>query len=223
MSLFSIQETSKSGKLALWHITESLGELMKMKRFTDADLYALNAFSYEHRKKEWLVARILVEQLTSEKGIRIIYDEHNKPFLLRRSPFGKNSKKHISISHSHNFLAVIMDEHETGIDIEIIKSKVFRIKEKFMSDTELKSLQKENSAEQLTVYWCAKESLYKLYGKKELAFKENLVIEPFHYSEKGIIRGWIKKSAVKRSFELQYEKLNSGDDSYMLAYVVNED
>jgi hypothetical protein len=83
-------------------------------------------------------------------------------------------------------------------------------------------LQKENLPEQLTVYWCAKESLYKLYGKKELAFKENLKIEPFHYSEKGIIKGWIQKSAMKKAFAIQYEKLNSGDDSYMLAYVINE-
>lgn len=216
MSLFTITEAGKNGKLAIWHITESLEELLKMKQFAEDDLSALNSFSYEHRKKEWLVARILAEQLSNEKDIRILYDEHNKPFL-------KHSKKHISISHSHDLLAVILDEHETGIDIELIKTKVLRIKEKFMSEAELKSLQKENIEEQLTVYWCAKESLYKLYGKKELAFKENLAVEPFHYSDKGIIRGWINKSAVKRSFTLQYEKLNSGDNSYILSYVVNED
>lgn len=216
MSLSTLKEISKSGKLALWHITESLEELLKMKRSSEEHMAALNVFSYEHRKKEWLVARILAEQLSGEKDIRIFYDKHNKPIL-------KNSKKHISISHSHDILAVILDDHETGIDIEIIKPKVLRIKEKFMSEDELKSLQKENLPEQLTVYWCAKESLYKLYGKKELAFKENLCVEPFRYSEKGIIKGWIKISAIQKSFALQYEKLNSGDDNYMLAYVINED
>ena len=216
MSLFTNRQVSSRGKLGIWHITESLEELLKMKHFSEENLSLLNTFFYEHRKKEWLVARILAEQLSEEKNSRIIYDEHNKPFL-------ENSKKHISISHSHNFLAVILDEYETGIDIELIKPKVLRIKEKFMSDEELNSLQKENLAEQLTVYWCAKESLYKLYGKKELAFKENLSIEPFHYSEKGIIKGWIKKSAMKKSFILHYEKLNSGDDNYMLTYIINED
>ncbi|MBI4946562.1 MAG: 4'-phosphopantetheinyl transferase superfamily protein [Bacteroidetes bacterium] len=222
MPLYNIEQVRNNGKIGIWHITESLDELLKMKQLSEVDLFVLNSFSYEHRKKEWLTARILAEQLSNEKDIRIIYDEHNKPFL-------KNSKKHISISHSHNLLAIILDEHETGIDIELIKTKVLRIKEKFMSAAELKSLQKENMVEQLTVYWCAKESLYKLYGKKELAFKENLAVEPFRYSaDKGIIRGWINKSSTKRSFTLQYEKLNpiaigSGDDSYMLAYVINED
>ena len=92
-----------------------------------------------------------------------------------------------------------------------------------MSDEELNSLQKENLEEQLTVFWCAKESLYKLYGKKELAFKENLLVEPFQYSGKGIIKGRIKKSAIQKSYSLQYEKLNLGDDNYMLAYIINED
>ena len=92
-----------------------------------------------------------------------------------------------------------------------------------MSDAELKSLQKKNQDEQLTVFWCAKESLYKLYGKKELAFKKNLIIEPFQYAEKGNIKGWIKNSSVNKSFALQYEKLNSGNDNYMLVYVINQD
>jgi len=223
MPIFNIHDVLKTGKVGIWHITESLDELLKMKPISEEDMSVLHSFSYEHRKKEWLVSRILTEKLSSEKDIRIIYDEHNKPFLLRRSPFGKNSKFHISISHSHNLLAVILDEQETGIDIERIKEKILRIKEKFMSDSELESLHNENPAEQLTVYWCAKESLYKLYGKKELAFKENMMVEPFQYSEKGIIKGWIKKSDKEKSFELQYERLQSGEDSYMLAYVMNED
>lgn len=216
MSLYRIQEIAKNTKLGIWHITESLDELLKMKQFSEADLQALNSFSYEHRKKEWLVARILLGKLSNERDVRIIYDGYNKPFL-------ENSKKHISISHSHDLLAVILDERETGIDIELLKTKIVRIKEKFMSAAELKSLQRENFHEQLTVCWCAKESLYKLYGKKELVFKENLIIEPFQYSGKGIVRGRIKKNTVNKFFSIQYEKMNSGDSSYMLAYVINED
>ena len=216
MPIFNIQDVLRTGKFGIWHITESLDELLKMKQVSEEDSSVLKSFSYEHRKKEWLVSRILTEQLLREKNIRIIYDEHNKPFL-------KDSDKHISISHSHNLLIVILDEHETGIDIEFITTKILRIKEKFMSDEELNSLQKENLEEQLTVFWCAKESLYKLYGKKELAFKENLLVEPFQYSGKGIIKGRIKKSAIQKSYSLQYEKLNSGDDNYMLAYIINED
>ncbi|MEK6616384.1 MAG: 4'-phosphopantetheinyl transferase superfamily protein [Bacteroidota bacterium] len=221
MGIFLSTEVGKNarlrngqGKLGIWHITESVDELLKMKFFSKEDVSQLNSFSYEHRKKEWLVSRILAEKLTGEKDTQIIYDEHGKPCL-------ENSTLHISLSHSHNLLAVIIDKQETGIDIELIKPKVIRIKEKFMNEAELNSLQKENQEEQLTIYWCAKESLYKLYGKKELVFKKHLLIEPFQYSEKGIIMGWIKNTSVNKSFALQYEKLNSGNDNYMLAYIIN--
>ena len=218
MSLFLSEKISRNSLLGIWHITESVDDLSKMipiSTGTKNDFSVLNSFSNERRKKEWLVSRILVEQLTEEKDIRIIYDQDGKPFL-------ENSKKFVSLSHSNNLLAVILAEEETGIDIELIKPKVLRIKEKFMNESELKSLQKENIEEQITAYWCAKEALYKLYGKKKLAFKEHLLIEPFQYSEKGVIKGWIKNASMNKSFTLQYEKLNSVNNNYMLAYVMNQ-
>lgn len=215
MSLFSIREVGKTGKLGIWHITESLDELLRLKKFSGKDLATLNSFAHEHRKKEWLVARILIEKLTGEKDLQIIYDEHSKPSL-------KGSKKYISLSHSHDLLAIILDDADTGIDIELIKSKIERIKHKFMSDAELKALENEKQDEQLTVYWCAKESLYKLYGKKELTFKENLLIEPFPYAEYGIIKGRIINATMNSSFKLHYENMVSGSDNYMMTYIINE-
>ncbi len=197
-------------------MSESLDELLRMKQFSKENLTALDSYKYDHRKKEWLVSRILAEHIIGEKNIRIVYDEYNKPSL-------HGSNLHISLSHSHDLLGFIVDEAATGIDIEIIKPKIFNIKHKFMSKMELLSLQEENNAEQLTVYWCAKESLYKLYGKKELEFKENLPIEPFKYEEKGIIKGWIKNSVMNTCFNLPYEQLNLGKERYMLTYIIAKD
>ena len=209
------KKIQKGFSMSIWHITESLDELLKMNQGSNTDISALSSFSYEARKKEWLVARIVFEELTEKKGVRIIYDEHRKPFL-------ENSKQCISISHSHSVLAVIIADNETGIDIELVKPAVEKVKKKYMSNSELNSLQKENQVEQLTVYWCAKESLYKLYGKKELTFKENLTIESFQYSGNGIIKGWIKNTSIKKAFNLEYEKLIIGSNSYMLTYVINQ-
>ncbi|TAL60755.1 MAG: 4'-phosphopantetheinyl transferase superfamily protein [Bacteroidetes bacterium] len=216
MSLFLSRKNNQRSALGIWHITESLDELLKMKNISEEDLSMLRSFAHEQRKKEWLVTRILTGQLSGEKDAQILYDKHNKPSL-------NNSNICISLSHSHDLLAVILDHAETGIDIELIKPKISNIKEKFMSKAELDSLQKDHTAEQLTIYWCAKESLYKLYGRKELAFKENLIIEPFQYARKGIIKGWIKKRDVNQSYPVQYEKLMPGKDNYMLAYVIGQD
>jgi 4'-phosphopantetheinyl transferase len=215
MPLFNTKEVGKRAKLGIWSITEPLDELLKMKKFSQEDISVMESFSHEHRKKEWLAARILIEKLTGQENIQVVYDEHNKPRL-------KGSKMHISLSHSHGYLAVILDETETGIDIELIKPKIERIKHKFMSDAELNFIRQENNSAQLTVCWCVKESLYKLYGKQELAFKENIFIEPFLFSEKGIIKSWIKNTAMNSRFTLQYEQLNSGSDPYMLAYVIDQ-
>lgn len=216
MSLFKKWKEGAQGCVGIWHITEDLEELMMAVQLTEEELHILETFSHEHRKKEWLTARILTGQLSSGENSRIIYDSHNKPFL-------QGSDTQISLSHSHDLLAVILSGTATGIDIELIKDKVSRIRHKFMNRTELDSLQQENEAEQLTVYWCAKESLYKLYGKKELAFKENLHIEPFHYSGKGRIKGWIRNTAMAASYTLHYEKLLCAGENYMLAYVVQQD
>lgn len=215
VGLSYIKEAGKKGKLGLWHITEPVDELLKMKTFSAKDLYQLNSFSYTHRKKEWLVARILTEQLSGEKNTRIVYDKHNKPFL-------KNSNNHISLSHSHNLLAVIIDDKETGIDIELIKPNVLKIKEKFMSKKELSEAGHANTAEKFTLYWCVKESLYKYYGKKKLTFKENLLVEPFEYSEKGVVRTEIFHDSMKKKFELNYEKISAEGQEYMMAYIIKE-
>lgn len=214
MPLFQ-KKIQKGLLLCIWNTTESLDVLLKIKQVSGTDTLALNSISHESRKKEWLVARIVLEELTEKKDARIIYDKHHKPFL-------ENSKQHISISHSHSVLAVIIGDTETGIDIELVKSTVAKVQEKYMSASELSSLQEENQIEQLTVYWCAKESLYKVYGKKELGFKENLMIEPFQYSGNGTIKGWIRSSSIKKAFNLQYEKLQIGSNSYMLTYVINQ-
>lgn len=202
--------------LGIWHITETIDEFLSMKKWSIDDICAIEKFSREHRKKEWLTARILTEKLSKQEEVKFFYDEHNKPFL-------KNSNWHISISHSRNLLAVILSkESETGIDIELVKPQIFRIKEKFMSDDELKSIGEKNAEEQLTVFWCAKESLYKLYGKKKLTFKKNILIEPFVYADEGMLVGKISNSSIEESFNLKYEKIIQENNSYMLAYIIKK-
>jgi len=85
-----------------------------------------------------------------------------------------------------------------------------------MNPKELNSLRENNHIEQLYVYWGAKEALYKLYGKRALHFKENLLIEPFEYKGKGVINGCISIGKMKETYSLHYEKISD----YMLVYVL---
>jgi 4'-phosphopantetheinyl transferase len=84
----------------------------------------------------------------------------------------------VSLSHTSNYaVAIVSLEEEVGIDIEKISNKLSRVSHKFLSEPE--RLHAGNDLLKMCIYWCAKESLYKWYGKKNLSFKENIFIEPF--------------------------------------------
>ena len=209
MPLFLRKDIKTNCKMAVWNITEREAELSEMISFSEQDRGVLKEVKHELRRLQWMATRELLKQLTGENDLRISYDVFGKPFLA-------DSEIKISISHSHNKAALIINKEETGIDIELIKEKIVRIENKFMSQTEMKNVKAENKKEMLSIYWCAKESLYKLYGKKELHFKENIRIADFSYNKEGIISGKIVTKTLNESYRLHYLKL----DDFMLTYVL---
>lgn len=217
-----------NSRVALWQITESEEELRALLIVPiDPALLAVN----EILRKQRIASRILIAQLyadpvnkaesckeiipTQDRPMQtesfpvIQYDEYNKPFLL-------NSNSHISISHSHDQVAVILNKlNETGIDIELIKPQVERIATRFMHEKELMALDENRKLEQLTTIWCAKETLYKYFGKKNLSFSKELFIEPFYQLDAGSLIGHIQANGVNSCIALCYEKRGE----YMLVYV----
>jgi 4'-phosphopantetheinyl transferase len=151
----------------------------------------------------------LVEYLLGTKA-EIIYNEKGKPFI-------KNDSRHLSITHSHDKLAIIINKTEaTGIDIELIRDKVLRIKHKFLSETELADA--NENITKLIVYWAVKESLYKVYGEKEVDFIKHLKVSAFDLSNKGKVFGNIDKHEIQSKFELEYQII----ENYALAYCIKK-
>ncbi len=159
----------------------------------------------ETQGKNYLMARLL-----DDETAQIIYNEKGKPFLA-------NDPRHISLSHSHDKLAIIVNEREpTGIDIELIRDKVLRIRHKFLSPPELAETGED--VEKLLVYWAAKETLYKIYGLKEVDFIAHLFVKPFNKHNLGTIIGEIHLPDFKKHFELNYQSV----DDYILVYALSE-
>lgn len=151
----------------------------------------------------------LIKQLINN-DCQTAYDDKGKPYLV-------GDCRHISISHSHDMLAVIVNDQEsTGIDIELIRDKVLRIKHKFLTVKEL--IDANDDVEKLLIYWAAKETLYKIYGLKEVDFIANLFVKPFTKHKLGLINGEINLSNFKETFELNYQLL----DDYVLVYALNK-
>jgi len=159
------------------------------------------------REIERFGTRYVLQQLLNLEDDILEYDSNNKPFL-------KNRLEHISISHSHDKLAVIVNKLQaTGIDIELIRDKVKNIQYKFLSEKELHFA--KDDVDKLLTIWAAKEALYKVYGKKELEFILHIEVENFSDSK---IYGSINTEHFKKKFELVAENV----DNYRMVYVLNE-
>jgi 4'-phosphopantetheinyl transferase len=85
--------------------------------------------------------------------------------------------------------AVINPSSAVGIDMEKMSDKLQRTARKFLSAPEFTHANNELPA--LCAYWCAKEAVYKQYGKKKISFKDDISILEFSASDKeiaGILR-----------------------------------
>ena len=211
MAIIEVNKSVKGASIGLWEIKEPTQFLLSKVREMGISTLPVEGYRSELRKAQWAGVRLLLNEMMGGSVSEVVYDKNGKPHL-------SDNSAHISISHSREMVAVIIDEQKpTGIDIEIISPKVKRIKTKFLSDVEQHFVDRKSEVEHLLALWCSKEALYKAYGKKSLIYKENIIVHPFLYSSLGTIKGTVKVNDYQQDYALKYEKL--GD--YMLVYVLN--
>lgn len=203
MPIYQTTNVSESVKVALWKITESEEELQENLIKIGFKPQKIYQTKNKQRLKQWIATRLLLNEFFNTT--QIVYDELGKPFL--------NNGWNISISHSNDFVAIILNKVEScGIDIEKITPKIERIKHKFLSSDDLKSIK---SLEDLLIYWGAKEALYKYYGKKEVLFIENLFIKEFNENNSKFL-GKIKMPDFQKEISMSWEKI----EDFILVYTL---
>ena len=196
--------------IGVWQISESDSELYNKIKITPEEEKILQTYKHENRKKQWLSYRALIQELI-EENFHISYSDCGKPFLKIQ----KNNK-HISITHSDDYSAVIINEYHTvGIDIEKPAKRIERVSGRFLSDDELEFIDVNNCWDHLTICWTAKEALFKIHGNLCYDFKEQIILEPFKCSEAGEINCTILGEEKLEQHKVYYRKIND----YYLAYV----
>ncbi len=189
--MFSIRQINPDIRLALLNLKTLLDQHPGLKQ----------------RELEKKGTAILLNELFKPEKAELHYDENNKPHIL-------NVSGHISISHSHQRLAIIHNlSAKTGIDIELIREKVKAIQHKFLNDEERKKA--NNDIETLISYWAVKETLYKIFGHRGIDFKKHLLIE--QVDEKRYV-GSIEAPEISKKFSLIKEKM----DEYVMVYAEKE-
>ena len=138
------------------------------------------------------------EVFASRKIINILFPNYQLSHDKFGAPLLSNGKA-ISISHSKNFIAVIITNKSASIDMEHISEKALKVAPKFLNKQERS---KANNSEQATLFWSAKECLYKIHKERGLTFSTDLSID------------YIKESKIEcyifaQKFTLTYEKFEN--------------
>jgi 4'-phosphopantetheinyl transferase len=197
--------------LAVWKIEESEELLLAGLQLKQHELDYLSSLNNGKRLLHWLSTRLLLRtMLNTADYIDCRMDEHGKPYLV-------NSNAQISLSHSYDYAAVIIGEKSVGVDIEQVKTKIHRIQQKFLSPPELTLPNVMDNTQGLYACWCAKEAVYKWYGKKGLEFRKHIHIQPFELGNEGSMTVYVELPEGQQVLTVNYFNTIEG---YMLGYVV---
>jgi phosphopantetheinyl transferase len=196
MPVHKINWNSLADGWGVWHIDEDEDSLTALILPDDA---CPEEIVNPRKRMEWLAGRVLLKKMIEESRLAyqgIVKDEFGKPFL-------RSLPHQISLSNSYPFVAVqIHPEKSVGVDLEQPRPKLFSVMRRVLTDEEWND--GANNLKKLCVYWCAKEAMYKIYGKRSLIFTEQILIKPFSLGNEGRVEGTIHDESEVRPIALNY-------------------
>lgn len=175
MPLYKTITVNPHTKVFIWKIEESFEALSEGIQLTQICANRVNNMKSDLHRRGFMSIRHLMA-LEGYTDQNLYYDENGKPHLT--------GDKHISITHSFNFAAIIISDIEVGIDIEKQRNKILKIAHKFTPIEEYRTIANEDALmRKLTIVWCAKESLYKSFAEKGVSFLEHIYVEDFRLDD----------------------------------------
>ena len=188
--------TYLDSQIIIGRVNEPVEILLSGFELTDNEIIELEKLKSEYRKSEYLAVRLALKQLLGRKA-EIQYDTDGKPWLTDRS-------RQISISHSRNFVAVMLHASQNvGIDIECHSEKILKIYKRFLNPQEQIFFGSKYDKDQLLLLWSAKEVLFKMIGKTAVDFASQLEIMPFEMEISGKMDA--KHLPTGTNYELYYQ------------------
>ncbi|MBE7177215.1 MAG: 4'-phosphopantetheinyl transferase superfamily protein [Mucilaginibacter polytrichastri] len=215
MALAWHHSVNPNTEIALWKIEEEAEDLYGRLRLRDSEKAHLEKLKSSKRHLHWLGTRVLLRELIGTREyINCVSDKNGKPYLVDL-PYS------ISFSHSFDYAGVMISrEQECGLDIELIKDKVVRIAGKFLQPEEQAFIDRNHETEHISACWCAKEAVYKCYGKREISFLNHIFLQTFPYrSEGGQMNIRIENDHILNYYEGHYLSF----DGYMIGYVTDNE
>ncbi|MDA6071210.1 4'-phosphopantetheinyl transferase superfamily protein [Flavobacterium sp. AC] len=201
MPLFQTIQFNATTKILVWHITESFEELLGKVVLKEKTQQRLNGMKSQMHQRAFLSVRMLIQEMGFTDH-EMHYDEFGKPYF--------NCHNHISITHSHDFAAIIISDETVGIDMELQREKILRIADKFV-DTENSYLNTQNTTnyiKELTVIWGAKEAIFKIRNEKGISFKDHIRVNAFSL-DKNQTEASLHFNDLVVDFDVHYKEIKS--------------
>ena len=212
MGLYLKRKLDNEAEIGVWQITETEEQLKEMSSTPSDEMEEISFIRSESLRKQRLAVRALLNTMFDEK-LYLSHHDNGKPYL-------ENNPVNISITHTEKYVAVILHEEENvGIDIESLDRDFSVVEKKALSEDEIEDLEDEKRNEQLAIYWCAKEAIFKLLSRYNVDFAEQIEIERFRPRGEGELEAtFIGKKDEEEEFDLEYITF----DRHVLVWVVGE-
>ncbi|PDH48548.1 MAG: hypothetical protein CND86_02120 [Bacteroidetes bacterium MED-G21] len=185
----------------VWKMTSSYEDQIKNPLLNSTELISAKELKSENRKKEFLSSRIALKKIFN-KELELKHHKSGKPFI--------KEAKHISISHSSNFLALAFGKENIGVDIEKPQNRMVKLMPKILSEIEFMEFKKEPSIDLACKLWGTKESILKYMGDKKLNYKEDIKVNTTSLDV---------AKYLKTNFKVEFKKI----ENMILTYVVRSD
>ena len=211
MGLYLKKNLDNEAEIGVWQITETEDELKELSSTPTDEMEEISFIRSESLRKQRLAVRALLNTMFDEK-VYLSHHDNGKPYL-------ENNPVNISITHTAKYVAVILHEEENvGIDIESLDRDFSVVEQKALSEDEIEDLEDEKRNEQLAIYWCAKEAIFKLLSRYNVDFAEQIEIERFRLRGEGELEATFSAKNEEEEFDLEYITF----DRHVLVWVVAE-
>ena len=200
MALLLTKDLDDDGhsRLGVWHITESESELRELTSIPSDEMEEISFIKSESLRKQKLAVRALLDCMFDEK-VYLSHHDNGKPYI-------ENNAVNISITHTDRYVALILNDHDdVGIDCESLDRDFSAVEKKALSEEEIEDLEDERRNEQLAIYWCAKEAVYKKISQYHVDFAEQIEIDSFRPKGEGELEAtFVHKDGYEEDFQLNY-------------------
>jgi phosphopantetheinyl transferase len=206
MPLYKTIQIDEKTQILVWEITESYEQLRHEVELNEKNTIRLNGMKSELHQRGFLSVRKLLQE-AGYSDFDLFYDEFGKPHL--------KDGKHISITHSYTFSAIILSDQNIGIDMEMQREKIIKIADKFV-DCEFEFLNQENKEDyiqRLTVIWGVKEAIFKIRNEEGISFKDHIKVDAFEMENKTGVATLYFEGAI-HSFKFHFEEIHPSPGSF---------